>query len=33
MKIYYLSPLFFKHGGVYLKMWEKSYRLIKVGEH
>ena len=30
MKIYYLSPKFFRHAGLFLKIWNKDYRLIKV---
>lgn len=33
MKIAYRSPLFFKHGGIWLRVWDNWYRIIKIGEH
>ena len=30
MKLYYLSPKFFRHAGIFLKIWGKDYRLFKV---
>lgn len=31
MKIAYRSPMFFTHGGIYLNIWDKWYRIVKVG--
>lgn len=31
--IYYLTPKVFKHGGWYIKLWGKRYRIIKIGEN
>ena len=33
MKLVYRSPKLFKHAGVYLGVFGKFYRLVKIGEH
>lgn len=33
MKLAYRSPKIFKHGGLFLRVWDKWYRIVKVGEY
>ena len=31
MKLAFRSPRFFRHGGWYLQLWGKWYRVVRVG--
>lgn len=33
MKLIWMTPKLYYYGGLYLKLGDKRYRLIKVGEH
>ena len=33
MRVLYRSPKLFRHAGVYLKLWDKFYRVFKVGNN
>lgn len=33
MKLVWRSPLFFKHGGLYLRVWGRWYRVFRIGEN
>lgn len=33
MKLYWRTPKLFKYAGLYLRIWDKSYRIVKVGTY